>query len=97
MWGTLPQGSEISVRTCLAVLDPVPWSSAMLRGQGSAPTGGSSPVSIHTAGARTQEEVLVVLNALFEQLKGEMFPPTTPGLLEKQSSVATNTAMIPTQ
>lgn len=49
----------------------------MLRGQGSAPMrGGFSPVSFHTAGARTQEEVLVVLNALFEQLKGEMFAPT---------------------
>lgn len=68
--------SEISERTCLSVLallDPVPWSSAMLRGQGSAPMGGFFPVSVHTAGARTQEEVLVVLNALFEQLKGEMF------------------------
>lgn len=76
MWGALPKVSEISEHTCLAVLallDPVPWSSVMLRGQGSAPMGGFFPVSVHTAGARTQEEVLVVLNALFEQLKGEMF------------------------
>lgn len=78
MWGALPKVSEISEHACLAVLallDPAPWSSAMLRGQGSAPTRGFFPVSLHTAGARTQEEVLVVLNVLFEQLKGGMFSP----------------------
>lgn len=43
MWGVSPKESEISEHTCLAVsalLDPVPQSSAMLRGQGSAHTGG---------------------------------------------------------
>lgn len=67
MRGVLPKVSETSEHAYLAVLallDPVLWSSAMLRGQGRAPTVGFSPVSIHTDGARTQEEVLVVLNAL---------------------------------
>lgn len=71
--------TEIAECTCLAVLallDPCPGAQQCSGDKAVHPRGEFSPVSIHTAEARTQEEVLVVLNALFERLKGEMFAPT---------------------
>lgn len=87
MRGVLPKVSETSEHAYLAVLallDPVLWSSARLRGQGRAPTVGFSPISRWskgTGGSAGGPEC-------FEQLR-DIF---SHSLLEKQSSVAANRA-----